>query len=531
MLLEVEGLSVRFGASAAVADVSLALARGERFGIIGESGSGKTLTALAITGLLPEGAAMDGSIKLDGAPLPRSEREMARLRGRRIGMVFQEPMTALNPLMRIGSQIAEAIALNPGGMTDSAVPQLLAEVGLTERQGERFAHQLSGGQRQRAMIAMALAGQPDILIADEPTSALDLVTQRRVLDLIAEICARRHMALLFISHDLKAVAALCSRVLVMHEGRVVESGPVEAVFGAPREAYTQRLVAASRLDLPALARAPIGQTLLQVGDVTRSYRQGGGLWWRRMPVRAVNGVSLSVGAGECLALVGPSGCGKTTLAKIIVGLDSASSGQVVLGGQSYRGKDLPKALRRDLSLVFQDPFGSFNPRLTLGASLAEPLRLEPGLSRATVVARVVEAIEAVGLDAAMLARYPHEFSGGQRQRLAIARALVTRPKLVVLDEPVSALDMSVRGEVLALLAQLQARFGLTYLLISHDLDMVAAMADRVLVMEAGKIVEEGKPAQIFAQPQHPLTRALVAARLPEIGRPEQAASRPLPPSP
>ncbi|WP_193336837.1 dipeptide ABC transporter ATP-binding protein [Devosia beringensis] len=517
MLLEVEGLSVRFGATAAVADVSLVLGRGERFGIIGESGSGKTLTALAITGLLPEGAEMGGDIRLDGTPLPRDERAMARLRGKRIGMVFQEPMTALNPLMRIRAQIAEAIALNPGAITDSDVPQLLAEVGLTERQGERFAHQLSGGQRQRAMIAMALAGQPDILIADEPTSALDLVTQRVVLDLIAAICARRQMALIFISHDLKAVAALCSRVAVLHEGRLVETGPVAAVFGAPREAYTQRLVAASRLALPVVARAALGETLLQVENVTRNYRQGGGLWWRHQQVRAVDGVSLSVSAGECLALVGPSGCGKTTLAKIIVGLDSASSGRIVLSGQGYRGKDLPKPLRRDVSLVFQDPFGSFNPRLTLGGSLAEPLRLEPELDRADVQARVVEAIEAVGLDAGMLARYPHEFSGGQRQRLAIARALVTRPKLVVLDEPVSALDMSVRGEVLALLAQLQAQYGLTYLLISHDLDMVAAMADRVLVMEAGKIIEEGKPAQIFAQPQHPLTRDLVAARLPDIG--------------
>ena len=518
MLLEVENLSVRFGGQAAVADVSLVLQRGERFGIIGESGSGKTLTALAITGLLPEGAEMGGTVRLGGAPLPPSEREMARLRGKRIGMVFQEPMTALNPLMRIGAQIAEAIALNRDGVNDGDVPQLLAEVGLTAAHGERFAHQLSGGQRQRAMIAMALAGQPDILIADEPTSALDLVTQRVVLDLIAAICERRHMALLFISHDLKAVAALCSRVLVMHDGSLVETGPAEAVFGAPREAYTQRLVAASRLELPAIERAPIGGTLLAVSEVSRIYRQGGALWWRHQKLRAVDGVSFEVKAGECLALVGPSGCGKTTLAKIIVGLDSASRGQIALSGQAYRGKDLPKALRRDVSLVFQDPFGSFNPRLTLGASLAEPLRLAPGLSLQARSERVVEAIEAVGLDAAMLGRYPHEFSGGQRQRLAIARALVTRPKLVVLDEPVSALDMSVRGEVLALLAQLQARFGLTYLLISHDLDMVAAMADRVLVMEAGKIVEQGRPEQLFANPRHPLTKALVGARLPEIGQ-------------
>jgi peptide/nickel transport system ATP-binding protein len=516
-LLEISGLSVRFGATAAVTDVSLTLKRGERFGIIGESGSGKTMTALAMTGLLPEGAEMGGRVLLDGVPLPASEREMARLRGKRIGMVFQEPMTALNPLMRVNAQIAEAIALNPSGMVDSDLPQLLAEVGLEARHGDRFAHQLSGGQRQRAMIAMALASQPDILIADEPTSALDLITQRVVLDLIASICNRRQMALLFISHDLKAVAALCSRVAVMHEGRVVETGEAATVFSAPQQPYTQKLVAASRFDARPAGRHTVGAPLLEVDKVSRIYRQRGGLFSRGAPLRAVDGASLSIGTGECLALVGPSGCGKTTLAKIIVGLDGASSGLIRFEGQGYRGVDLPKSLRRDLSLVFQDPFGSFNPRLSIGASLAEPLRLEPELSGETLRARLIESIDAVGLDEGMLERYPHEFSGGQRQRLAIARALVTRPKLVVLDEPVSALDMSVRGEILSLLARLQTTFGLTYLIISHDLDMVAAMADRVLVMQAGKIIEEGPPAQLFGDPQHQLTRDLVAARLPEVG--------------
>jgi len=515
-LLEVSGLSVRFGATAAVADVSLTLQRGERFGIIGESGSGKTMTALAMTGLLPEGAELGGSILLDGHPLPRSEREMARLRGKRIGMVFQEPMTALNPLMRVHAQIAEAIELNPSGMAEVDVGHLLAEVGLEPKHGERFAHQLSGGQRQRVMIAMALASQPDILIADEPTSALDLITQRVVLDLIAEICERRHMALLFISHDLKAVGALCSRVAVMHDGRVVETGPAETVFSHPQERYTQALVAASQFKMPEVTREPGGAPLLVVDNLTREYRHGGGLFRPRKSVRAVNSASLSIGTGECLALVGPSGCGKTTLAKIIVGLDSATSGEIALEGQRYHGKDLPGSLRRDVSLVFQDPFGSFNPRMTIGASLAEPLRLEPDLQAEAIPARLQTAIEAVGLTVEMLERYPHEFSGGQRQRLAIARALVTRPKLLVLDEPVSALDMSVRGEVLGLLVRLQAEFGLTYLIISHDLDMVAAMADRVLVMEAGQIIEEGAPGAIFANPQHNLTRALVAARLPEV---------------
>jgi peptide/nickel transport system ATP-binding protein len=517
-LLEVSGLSVRFGPAEVVSDVSFTLQRGERFGIIGESGSGKTLTALAITGLLPEGAVMSGSITLEGEPLPGSERAIARLRGKRIGMVFQEPMTALNPLMRVHDQIEEAIRLTEGnGAAPMEVPYLLEEVGLELGHGERFPHQLSGGQRQRVMIAMALASRPDILIADEPTSALDLITQRKVLDLIATICARRHMALLFISHDLKAVGALCTRVAVLHRGKLVETGPASSVFSAPRQPYTKKLVAASRFDVRPLSRPPIGDTLLEVDGVTRDYRQGGMLFWADKPLRAVDNAHFSIASAECLALVGPSGCGKTTLARIIVGLDSATSGAVRLEGTAYRGTDLPRALRRDISLVFQDPFGSFNPRRTIGDSLGEPLRLEPGLDQGSVQARLEEAIAAVGLDAGMLTRYPHEFSGGQRQRLAIARALVTRPKLVVLDEPVSALDVSVRGEVLTLLARLQADFGLTYLIISHDLDMVRAMADRVLVMEAGRIVEEGKPSDIFAHPQHKLTRDLMAARLPEIG--------------
>ena len=516
-LLEVTGLTVKFGNSIALADMSLVLERGERFGIVGESGSGKTLTALAITGLLPEGARVSGAIKLDGTALPRSERAMARLRGKRIGMVFQEPMTALNPLMRVNDQIEEAIQINvPSKSPQSEVLDLLKEVGLEARHGERFPHQLSGGQRQRVMIAMALASQPDILIADEPTSALDLITQRLVLDLIAEICTRRHMALLFISHDLKAVAWLCSRVAVLHKGKLIETGTTQAVLGAPRQAYTQKLVAASRFAVRPLARPPIGKTLLEVRGVRRDYRQSG-LWpFAGKPLRAVDDVSLRVDAAECVALVGPSGCGKTTLARIIAGLDRATSGEIVFAGERYHGDDLPRARREDISLVFQDPFGSFDPRMTIEQSIGEPLRLEK-LDASTRVDRLIEAVETVGLDQSMLRRYPHEFSGGQRQRLAIARALVTRPRLLVLDEPVSALDVSVRGEVLALLARLQADFGLTYLIISHDLDMVRAVADRVLVMEAGKIVEEGRPREIFAQPRHRLTQELMAARLPEVG--------------
>jgi peptide/nickel transport system ATP-binding protein len=512
-LLEVGDLTVGFGNRTIVHSVGISLAEGERFGIIGESGSGKTLTALAITGLLPEGASWTGTITLDGSPLPRDETLMARLRGRRIGMVFQEPMTALNPLMRVGAQIDEAM---PDGASDTAVDDLLREVGLDDVHARRYPHQLSGGQRQRVVIAIALAGRPDLLIADEPTSALDLITQRTVLDLIADICTRRRMALLFISHDLKAVAALCTRVAVMQHGVVVETGDIATVLQAPKNDYTRRLIAASRFQDRRAGAERVGKTLLEVSSITRDYRQGGIFRWSRPPLRAVHEVSFSIGEAECVALVGPSGCGKSTLARIIVGLDRASSGAMRLAGQTYHGADLPKSLRKDVSLVFQDPFGSFDPRLRIAASLAEPLRLVPGIDRLSIGARLTEAVRAVGLDEAMLERFPHEFSGGQRQRLAIARALVTRPRLLVLDEPVSALDVSVRGEVLDLLAGLRDQFGLTYLIISHDLDMVRAMADRVLVMEAGRIVEEGAPEALFAAPQHMLTRELVAARLPEL---------------
>ncbi|MGV3649974.1 MAG: dipeptide ABC transporter ATP-binding protein [Devosia sp.] len=518
-LLSIDSLGIAIGGRPLVEGVTLDIAAGERFGVIGESGSGKTLTALAITGLLPEGAAVSGSLVFDGAPLPRDEAAMARLRGRRIAMVFQEPMTALNPLMTAGDQILEAARLAERPADAARLTALLAEVGLEARHATRYPHQLSGGQRQRVMIAMALAGDPALLIADEPTSALDLITQRKVIDLIASASARRGMALLLISHDLKAVAALCDRVAVIKAGRIVETGPTRAVLGAPKSDYARLLVAASRPPpAPAsIARTSPAEPLLVVDAVSRRYRQPSALLFRTPPLVALDAVSLTVAAGEAVALVGPSGCGKSTLARIVAGLDTASSGSLRFAGQPYSGGNLPKTLRRDISLVFQDPFGSFDPRLPIGVSLAEPLRLEPETPQAEKSARLGQMVEAVGLPADSLSRYPHEFSGGQRQRLAIARALITRPRLVVLDEPVSALDLSVRADILALLAQLRAAFGLAYLVISHDLDMVAAVADRVLVMEAGRIVDEGTPQALFAAPSHAMTKALLAARLPEIG--------------
>ena len=511
--VDIENLTISFGDREAVSDLSISIKRGDRFGVIGESGSGKSLTSMAIAGLLPETAKVTGTIRLDGEPLPADEKAMARLRGKRIGMVFQEPMTALNPLMKIGAQIDEALRLTHERGTVAA---LLDEVGLIPAHADRFPHQLSGGQRQRAMIAMALASQPDLLIADEPTSALDVITQRTVLDLIARVCDHRGMTLIFISHDIRAVAALCSRIGVMQGGRLVETGTTADILTAPKADYTKRLLAASRVERHVVAPLEHKQALLEVRNVAREYGHGGFWPWGRKTLRAVDGVSLSIAAGECLALVGPSGCGKSTLARMIVGLDSVTEGEMLLEGRAYRGRDLPPLLRAGLSLVFQDPFGSFDPRMTIGDSIAEPLHLLGRISPMERQARLKEAVEAVGLEESMLSRYPHEFSGGQRQRVAIARALVTKPKLVVLDEPVSALDVSVRGEVLQLLARLRREHGLSYLLISHDLDTVAAMADRVLIMEAGRIVEEGTPERLFAQPQHALTKALMAARLPDV---------------
>lgn len=514
-LVKIENLTITFNGQVAVRNLTLRVERGDRLGVIGESGSGKSVTALAITGLLPETAAVSGSVRFDGAPLPTSEREMARLRGKRIGMVFQEPMTALNPLMTIGDQIGEAMDL-VGSAPPSGLPGLLEEVGLQPIHAARYPHQLSGGQRQRAMIAMALASQPDLMIADEPTSALDAITQRTVLELIAEICDRRQMTLMFISHDIRAVAALCATIAVLRGGELVEAGTTAEVLRSPTADYTKTLIAASRVERRTSEEATAGAPLLEVDGVSRDYAQGGFWLWRREPLRAVDEVSFALGTGESVALVGPSGCGKTTLARMIVGLDSVTSGEMRLDESIYHGKDLPPLLRAGVSLVFQDPFGSFDPRMTIGDSLAEPLRLLKGIDEAAREKHLRDAVQSVGLDVSMLTRYPHEFSGGQRQRLAIARAMVTRPGLLVLDEPVSALDVSVRGEVLNLLARLRAEHGLTYLIISHDLDMVAAMADRVLVMQAGRIVEEGRPDDIFARPQHALTRALMAARLPDV---------------
>jgi peptide/nickel transport system ATP-binding protein len=519
-LLKADELTVSFGGTTVLDAVSFEIGKGQRFGVIGESGSGKTMSALAIMGLMPDEAQVSGTLIFDKAPLPTDEDARAKLRGRRIAMVFQEPMTSLNPLQTAGAQVAEAMQLAGQAQGDpkADVERLFVEVGLEPGHAARYPHELSGGQRQRVMIAMALAGKPDLLICDEPTSALDLITQRKVIDLIDRISTDRGMALMFISHDLKAVAALCTKIMVLRRGKVVEMGDKLDLLGHPKNDYTKLLLAAGRHRPRTLMRAPISGDMLDVRGVTRRFRQPDvSLFEPRSPLVALDDVSFTIRAGESLALVGPSGSGKSTLARIIAGLDRVTKGELEFDHQVYHGTDLPRMLRRDISLVFQDPFGSFNPRLTIGESVAEPLRLEQGAEFDDLGRRIVEVVQAVGLSPDMLNRFPHEFSGGQRQRFAIARALITRPRLVVLDEPVSALDVSMRGEVLVLLNRLRADYGLTFLVISHDLDMVRIVADRVMVMDKGKIIETGTPAQLLDKPQEPLTRELIAAALPDVG--------------
>jgi len=508
-LVEIKNLSIKFGDYTVVHDISLSIAPGQRVGVVGESGSGKSLTALSIIDLLPDAANVTGKVLRDG-----SDGEMVR--GKHIGMVFQEPMTALNPLMRVGDQIKEALQLHlPNIDFDMRIDELLREVDLPQTMAKRYPHELSGGQRQRVGLAIALAGEPELLIADEPTSALDMITQAQVIALIRRVCETRNMALLFISHDLGAVAALCEHVHVLEKGRHVEDGSTKSLLTAPQKAYTQRLIAAARPTRPRASTRPVGKPILQLNSISRRFRLPGPFWAQKQYVQALDNISLEIGEAECVGLVGPSGCGKTTLSRIIAGLQTAQRGTITFDGHSY-GREMgtmPSAARRELSMVFQDPFGSFDPRLNMAQSLYEPLHLMPELGHAERRERVHMALERVGLSPDMLGRHPHAFSGGQRQRLAIARALVLRPKLVVLDEPVSALDVSIRGDVLALLADLRERFGIAYLFVSHDLDVVRAVANRVLVMDKGKIVEQGDVDKVFDAPKAEITKRLLDARL------------------
>ncbi|WP_449045444.1 ABC transporter ATP-binding protein [Paracoccus versutus] len=516
-MIRTDRLAVGIGGHDILRGIDLALPPGRITGLVGESGSGKSMAALAIMGLLPQGMAADGRVELDGQNLLElPERELCRIRGKRIGMIFQEPMTALNPLMTIGDQVAEVLRIHQGLDRKTAQERArdrLDRVGLAAPRFPLtlYPHELSGGQRQRVAIALAIALRPDLLIADEPTTALDVTTQARILDLLKGLVRDEGMALLLITHDLAVVAGIADHVAVMQRGTIVEEGPTEQVFRQRRHAYTRALFAASthqpRLVLPPAQPRP----LLQVEGAVREYplpRRG--LAAPRETLRAVDGVGFRLDAGESVGLVGESGCGKSTLTRAILGLDPLQGGRILLDGQEVRaGRAMAAELRARMQVVFQDPFGSFDPRWRVERLVAEPFHLT-GLPR-DWREQVAEALYEVGITGDAMRRHIHEFSGGQRQRIAIARALIIKPRLIVLDEAVSALDVRVRAQVLDLLARLRGSHGLAYLFISHDLSVVRQITDRVLVMEKGRIVEAGPTHQVLGQPQHPYTQSLLAA--------------------
>ena len=532
-LLEVRDLAVRFHLEGRVVDavkgVSFAIERGETVALVGESGSGKSVTGLSILQLLPYPRAEHpkGSIRFKGEELVgRPEGFMRQIRGDRIAMIFQEPMTSLNPLHTVERQIAEALLLHRRlGREEvrARVLELLRLVGIPDPEQRRSAypHQLSGGQRQRVMIAMALANEPDLLIADEPTTALDVTTQAQILRLLQELQRRMGMAILLITHDLTIVRHVAHRVLVMTGGELVESGPVARVFAAPRHPYTRKLLAAE----PAGRPAPVAPSAPVVAELRRlqvHFPIQRGLLRRTVGwVKAVDGVDLVIRAGETLGIVGESGSGKTTLGLALLRL-LPSRGVIRIGGTDVQGwswRQL-RPLRREMQIVFQDPFGSLSPRMSVGQIVEEGLAIHRIGTAEERARRVARALEEVGLDPDWAHRYPHEFSGGQRQRIAIARALVLEPRLLVLDEPTSALDMSVQAQIVDLLRGLQEKHGLAYLFISHDLRVIRATSHRVAVMKDGVVVEEGPVEQIFEDPRHPYTRALLAAALRVEAAPE-----------
>jgi microcin C transport system ATP-binding protein len=524
-LLSVRDLSVAFGEGArevlAVDRVSFEIGKGETVALVGESGSGKSVTALSIMKLLPYPSAHhpSGSVMFKGQELlTMPEREIRRVRGDDITIVFQEPMTSLNPLHTIEKQIGETLLLHRG-LTGAAartrIIELLGRVGIPDPAGrlDSYPHQLSGGQRQRVMIAMALANEPDLLIADEPTTALDVTVQAQILKLLKDIQQRMGMSLLFITHDLGIVRKLADRVCVMSKGRIVEQGPVERVYGKPEHPYTRQLLAAEPKPDPAPPR-PDAPVVLEATDLKVWFPIKRGVMRKVVGhIKAVDGVSVQLRKGETLGVVGESGSGKTTLGLAMLRLIS-SNGQIVFLGKPIQGlkfKEM-RPIRHDMQIVFQDPYGSLSPRMSIADVIEEGLWVQyPQLSRTEREQRVIGALKDVGLDPETRNRYPHEFSGGQRQRVALARALVLEPTFVVLDEPTSALDMLIQAQMVDLLRDLQKRRDLTYMFISHDLRVVAALASRLLVMRNGKVVEEGAAADLFKAPKSDYTRALLAA--------------------
>ncbi|MCM0019447.1 MAG: ABC transporter ATP-binding protein [Tagaea sp.] len=518
----VRDLDVRFrtgaGEIAAVKAVSFTIEKGETLAIVGESGSGKSQTMLASLGLLASNGSVTGSAKLEGVELVgATQRDLDRVRGHRVAMVFQEPMTSLDPLYTIGAQMVTAIRRHRSlgkGQARAEALFMLERVRIPEAASrlDSYPHELSGGQRQRVMIAMALANRPALLVADEPTTALDVTIQAEILELLAELRREFGMAIAFITHDLGIVRRFAERVAVMREGRIVETGPTDSVFADPQHPYTRALIDAEPKGrkAPPPPDAPI---LLDASDIKVHFDLRGGLFAPKRVVRAVDGVSIRVRAGETLGIVGESGSGKSTLGRAVLRL-MPSAGLVRFEDRALppRGDPALRGLRRSFQLVFQDPYGSLSPRMTAGEIVSEGLRVHaPELTGAQRDARAAAAFEEVRLDPELRRRFPHEFSGGQRQRIAIARAIVLRPKLVILDEPTSALDRSIQKAIVELLRDIQTRHGLGYVFVSHDLATVRAMADRIAVMKDGKIVEEGPSEALLANPREAYTQRLLAA--------------------
>ncbi|ARE39452.1 Oligopeptide transport system permease protein OppB [Rhodovulum sp. P5] len=527
-ILSVRDLRVRFNQDGteteAVRGVSFDVGRGETVAIVGESGSGKSVTALSSVSLLPASARVSGSITYNGEEMiGASEARLRDVRGNDISFIFQEPMTSLNPLHTLEKQLAESLALHQGltgAPARERILELLNRVGIRDPESRlnAYPHQLSGGQRQRVMIAMALANGPDLLIADEPTTALDVTIEAQILDLLAELKREERMSLLFITHDLGVVRRIADRVCVMKDGEMVETGPTEDIFRSPQHPYTQKLLSAEATGVPEPV-APEAEEIVRTDRLKVWFPIQRGFMRRTVGhVKAVNEADISVRAGETLGIVGESGSGKTTLALAIMRLIS-SEGGIVFDGRNIDGlkSRQMRPLRRDMQIVFQDPFGSLSPRMTVEQIIAEGLGVHGVRSGRSKRDEVAQMLTEVGLPPDMMHRYPHEFSGGQRQRIAIARAMILRPRLLVLDEPTSALDMTVQVQIVALLRGLQKKYDLAYLFISHDLRVVRALSHKVVVMRAGDIVEAGGVQEIFDAPKTDYTRTLMQAAFGTVG--------------
>jgi ABC-type uncharacterized transport system, duplicated ATPase component len=520
-LLSIRDLDIAFGAHGAVRNVSFDIAPGETLALVGESGSGKSVTALSVLKLLPSVASIAGDIVFEGQNLATaSDAALRAVRGNRVGMIFQEPMSSLNPVHTVGRQIGEVLAVHQGLRANAArarTIELLDAVGIPDPASrlDDYPHQLSGGQRQRVMIAMALANDPKLLIADEPTTALDVTVQAQILDLLKRLQRDNGMAMLFITHDLSIVKRIADRVCVMTGGEIVETGPVADIFARPQHAYTRHLLGTMPRGTPE--PPPVdAPTVVEASDLKVWFPIRRGLLRRTVGhIRAVDGVDLAIRKGETLGVVGESGSGKSSLGYALLRL-IPSTGRIALLGHEVQSRSWRalRPLRRHMQIVFQDPFGSLSPRMSVGQIVEEGLLVHmPKLTRAEREKRVASVLREVGLDPLTAERYPHEFSGGQRQRIAIARALVLEPDLIVLDEPTSALDVSIQAQIIDLLRAIQARRQLTYLFISHDLRVVRALAHRLIVMRHGHVVEEGPAAAVFDNPKHDYTRELLAAAL------------------